>query len=180
MKSKKIILVIMLITCCCISCKRKVSESLQILILNRTDSVIHIQLYPKKTAPKTNDLYPPCEGCGVRHNTEFTIAPSDGIYSKEMMIFYTDNLNMEPYILAEKAFDSIYISTANKDSVIIKFTHENATGYSENIFSENSTWDFEIVEETRHSQLRGYPLRFYQYKFLISKDKIINKKGNNL
>ena len=40
-----------LIICCVISCiEEKVSESLQILIQNRTDDSIHIKLYPKDDA----------------------------------------------------------------------------------------------------------------------------------
>ena len=144
MKAVKSVSIFFLITCCCISCTTIVHETLQIAIQNRTDDNLHITLYPKGDI---GGLYPECEGCGGHRDTQFVLPPNnDGRNDLNDVIFYTVDLEIAPGTLASQAFDSIYIRTANEDSVIIKFTHEKVTGYSENLFSDNSTWDFEVVE----------------------------------
>ena len=175
MKSKKIISIsiigILFIACCCISCKKRESERLEILIQNETDSIIHVKLFPKKIM--TSNIYPMCEGCGGIE-TEFNLhAPNDRLNDNKRTLFLSSDLSVKPYTLATIAFDSIHISLTNKDNVIIKFTHDNITGYSENIFTENSTWDFKIIEGNEQTMFKKNPVRFYQYSFLILKDKII-------
>lgn len=166
-----IVSIFFLITCCCTSCKEIEREELQIIIQNRTDNPIHISLYPKGDI---GGLYPICDGCGGHKTTEFALNPNnnDRYYWNEV-IFTTSDLNIKPYTLAAKVFDSIYISTANKDNVIIKFTHENVIGYSENIFSENSNWDFRMLRWSEPTQFRKNPVKYHQYKFMILEDKII-------
>jgi hypothetical protein len=167
--------IFLLIACCCTSCKEKpVNEELHILIQNRTDSLIHITLYPKAEY-RSGNLYRPSEKGGGYKSPEFSLSPHDdrNWYDWSEVIFVTDDLNIEPYILAVKVFDSIYISSINKDSIIIKFTHENVTGYTENIFSKNSIWNFKIVEDNQHTQFSPNPQKYYCYSFLISEDKII-------
>ncbi len=156
------------------SCKETVTESLDIFVKNRTDSAICIKLYPK-AAYRDGLLYRSSDiGSGFR-DTEFIIPiDDDNMYNWDGQLFESGNLNIEPYALAAEIFDSIYISTANKERVIIKFTHDNVTGYSENIFSEHSTWDFEIVERDM-SDFRKRTNRAYQHRFLILKDKITHK-----
>jgi len=159
---------------CCISCKETVREELQILIQNRTDSSIHITLYPQKTASTTSNLYPVCEGCGGHKSTNLDLYPNnDNLYNWNEVLFYTNDLNIKPHTLASKVFDSIYISSINKDDVIIKFTHKNVTGYSENIFTENSAWDFRVVERDMPDQSKKHPVRSYCYIFVVLEDKIV-------
>ena len=162
------ILLISILACCCISCRCKetVNENLQVLIQNGTESTIHVRLYPKV---KSGQLYPICEGCGSKKMTEFTL------YSPNWneVIFTAGNLDIEPYTLAAKAFDSIYISFTNKNNIIIRFTPETVTGYVENIFTENSTWTFRIEEWNRHTQFCPNPQRDCRYSFIISEDKIL-------
>jgi hypothetical protein len=159
---------------CCISCKEKVRETLQILIQNETDSPIHVTLYPKGDI---GGLYPMCEGCGGYKKTEFTLSPHDdrSYYNWEEVVFYTNDLNIEPYTLASKAFDSIHISLPDKDNVTIKFAHKNVTGYSENIFSENSSWDFRIVDDALPDMGGRNPQKYHSYSFQILEDLIISE-----
>ena len=170
MKTVKYSGIVFLIACCCISCKETIYEKQQIVIQNRTDSLIHITLFPKGTI--IGMTYLPCEGknCGGK-SMEFVLHPNNNEYNDwNEVIFSSCDLKIDPYILASKAFDSIHISTAN---AILKFTHEKVTGYSENIFSENSTWDFDIREGYEETWFSSNPYRNYIYKFLISKDKVI-------
>jgi hypothetical protein len=156
------------------SCKEKVHEELQILIQNDTDSLIHITLYSKDAI---SGLYPVCKGCGGHKTTKYTLSPHDNelSYTWDEVIFLTDDLNMEPYTLVSMAFDSIHISLPDKDSVLIRFTPEKVTGYSENIFAENSTWNFRINEWNAQTQFSKNPQKDHCYSFLISKDKVITE-----
>jgi len=151
------------------SCKEKVTETLQVLIQNRTDGDITVTLYPKKTTT-SGELYPMCEGCGGYKKTKFTLKP-ERYYDWDGVIYYTSDLNMKPYILTSIAFDSIYISTSNQDKVI-KFTHSTVYGYSENPFTENSTWEYYLYEWSRKTNSRSFPEKNHCFIFIISEDKI--------
>ncbi len=155
------ILGIALLVCACK--EEKVQESLQILIQNKTDRVNHVRLFPKGDI---GGLYPICEDCGEHQKTEFDL-PSN---SQRVLFSSYENITIAPYALATETFDSIYITL--KDTVI-KFTHQNVIGYSENIFSENSTWDFKIEEWLQEEMFRKNPQKGYMYRFLIEEDKII-------
>ena len=155
MKIVKYLAVLLLIICCCNSCKER-TEVLHILIQNRTDSIFHVTLYYK----------------GRAHGLKKTLNPNkSGIHVSEETIFVTNDINIAPYDLAVKEFDSIYISTIDNDSIIINFTHENVKGYTENIFSENSSWDFVIVESQLDKPHRSKPMMYNQFRFLILEEK---------
>ena len=152
----------------CISCKKNVSDSedLEISIQNRTADIIGVTLFPKEEYTR-GGFYRMSDFGGGYLLPEFNLSPNnDAWYNWDEVIFVTRDLSIKPYMLASKIFDSIHISL--KDNVTLKFTHENVTGYSENIFSENSTWDFRI--ERRYSK---NPVNIHRYTFAISEDKII-------
>lgn len=155
------------------SCKKKVREELQILIQNKTDTHMEVTLFP--VVETTPTVYPVCKGCGANMNSKFILPPHDGsetIYCDcERMVFSTNDLNIEPYALVRAAFDSIRICLPDKDSVIIRFTPEKVTGYSENIFAENAAWDFRIVEYNLYTSVKNYH-KDYCYGFIISEDNI--------
>jgi len=161
-----------IIACCCISCEPPVSEELHILIQNRTNSPINISLYPNDKYLTPLDGFVATDVGGGGRDTEFTLSPNEGDRIEwSEIIFITRDLNIKPYTLAAKVFDSIHIGTANTDKVI-KFTRENVIGYSENIFSDNSTWDF-IIGGYDRSDFKVRMVKAYQYRFLILEDKII-------
>jgi len=171
---KKLIIILVVISVCT-SCKDKetVREELQILIQNRTDSSIHITLYPKAEY-QSGKLYLQSDiGSGYNHSEYSLWSNNEGYYNWDEVLFVSGDLSIEPHILAAKVFDSIHISSSNKDSVIIKFTHENVTGYSENLFSENSMWEFRMYESTEPDMFNRNPVKSYCYAFLILKDKMI-------
>ncbi|MDR2911046.1 MAG: hypothetical protein LBV47_06750 [Bacteroidales bacterium] len=159
--------------CCCISCKEKVHEILQIVVFNRTDSLLYIKLYPQKTTV-SGGFYPMSDIGGGHKLTEFDLSPGGDAYYDywDGVLFETKDLNIAPYTLAANIFDSIHVGFANNDSVIISFTHNRVTGYSENIFKENSTWDFKISEYTLGDMRSSNPQKAYLYFFQISEDKI--------
>lgn len=149
--------------CLCLSCKEKYSEYLLIDIYhNNTDESIYVTLYPKA---ESNGLY--SFGNGERTETEFYLDSKHG-----KTLYYSKDVNIEPSELAAQIFDSIYVSLSNKDDVIIKFTPNDVTGYVENIFSKNSTWEYSYMKAERDD---GTRVKEHRFTFLILKDKIITK-----
>ena len=168
MKVVKYMVIFFLISCCFTFCGETDRVEVEIFIQNKTDSLLHITLYPTKGESPMDGLYSACEKCGVYLLPEFYLYPNN-----ERLLFLTVDL-VKPYTLLSKAFDSIYISSTNKDSVIIKLTHKEVLGYSENNFTENSTWDLEIEKSNRPTQFKNNPVMEYKYKFLILRDKMTN------
>ena len=166
MKTVNYLSIFLLITCCCSSCEEIVYESLSISIQNRIEDDIHITLYPKNLI--TESSYG--NGSGGKQ-TKFVLYPYERRWNSEWdeVLFLTKDINIEPHILASQVFDSIYICRVNEDDVIMKFTHEKATGYSENLFSETSTWECEIEKWVYEPD----EYTIHVYKFFILKDKII-------
>ncbi len=168
---KKIIIYITTLIVC-FSCKEDVVETLHILIQNKTDSSFHITLYPKE-AYQHEDLYLHSDIGGGYTETEFTLSPnSDGYYDWEEVLFVSNDLNIQPDALTSKVFDSIHISTVNKDK-IISFTPEDVIGYSENIFSGNSNWDYKEIEDEKPTMGGHNPQNYHCYTFLISEDNFV-------
>jgi len=168
MKTLKNAGIIFLIVFCFVACNRP-TNSLQILIQNQTEDTIHVRVFPTGGFWGS---YPMCFGCDRRLSTTFDLCPNTfgqfGLGSR--ILFQSDDLRIKPYVLATQAFDSIHVHLAGR---ILRFTHETVTGYSENLFSENSTWEFKIEEQVYHFQLSSETHRFHTHTFIISDDKII-------
>jgi len=156
----------------CFSCKEKPYETLQILVQNRTETFLYITLYPK-TEYLAGSLYHNSDESGGYTNTEYTLSPNiEGYSDWSEVLFVTGNLDIEPYQLAKTVFDSIYISNEDK-GYTLRFTHDNVTGYQDNLFSESSTWDYEMLEDELPTMFRHNPQIYYCYRFIISEDKIL-------
>ena len=171
-KIYRIIAILMISSCCCISCI-KTYECLPISIRNGTDETIHITVFPQGDTTGFCYLYE--EGSGGCRVSKFDLLPYYGNESNwwNEIIFISHDLDIKPYSLALREFDSIRITTA--DHLII-FNHENVTGYSENIFSENSTWDFQVGESYEYAFTKRKE-KYYHYVYIILEDKIIKKNG---
>ena len=149
----------------CISCKKE-SEELQIIIENRTEYIIHVNLNKGGVL----GLYLASDLGGVHYESIFNLSPNE-----YKTLYTTGNLTIKPYELSAKIFNYIDISAIDND-VIIKFTHDTVTGYSENIFSENSTWDFKIEKSNRNTQFSKNPVKTHCYRFLISEENFVVPK----
>ena len=142
----------------------KVNENLLIVIKNRTDTPVHIQLFPKETN-ESGDLYPMSDSGGPHQAVE-----SDLPLNAEQVLYYSNDLTVKPYTLVSNIFDSIYVRNPNSDIIII-FTHNSVVGYSENIFAENSPWDYNVEEWSKGTR-RNSQVWDYRYTFIIYEEKI--------
>jgi hypothetical protein len=162
---KKFLTLIALISVCMFSCKEDVREELQILIKNEAnDAVFRVSLFPKDDL---TGVYAASDIGGVRLENEFDLP-----YNTERRLFYSGDIQIEPYALFSKIFDSVHISAVNSDVVIIKFTHDTVIGYSENLFTKNTAWNYEIREYNQQTATKKGPVKAHCYRFSILKDKI--------
>ncbi|MDR0436831.1 MAG: hypothetical protein LBH22_00865 [Bacteroidales bacterium] len=156
--------------CIYISCeKTKGGESLRITIENKTDSIIHVKLEPKKL--EGYNLYAPIDWQGGPYYlTEFDLLPGSN-----QMLFRTSDINVEPYELASRAFYNISIYSVDRKTLFIKFSQNNiALGYSEDIFTNNSTWNYELEHSCpKPPRTCKNPGKIHSYTFSILEDKII-------
>ena len=154
------------------SCKSTIPEELQILIKNETDNIIHVSLYANAEYSLGSEYYRDCDFGHRSTFSRFSLCPDNsGLFGLYKGIFTTNNLSTEPHALALRVFDSIHIRLANNDSVIIKFIHEDVIGYSENLFSEDSKWNFEVLNENRPDFAKR-TVNVHKYIFVISENKI--------
>jgi hypothetical protein len=170
-KSKTILISVLFTGMFFTACKQELSESKQIFIQNKTDDFIQVKVFPKaEYLSEGGWMYRVSDrGSGYR-GFEFNLSPRDEWrYEWGEVLFSSGDLNIEPYALAVKVFDSIHISMA--DSIIIKFTPNTVIGYSENIFTENSTWDFRLNEWRKCGNGWCRPIKEHCYIFSIEKEK---------
>lgn len=156
------------------SCKEEVTESLQIVIQNKTDYDLVVKLYPKSEF-LSSSLYRISDIGGGHSETQFTLPPSDNYYEWNEVIYVSYDLNIQPHTLTEKVFDSIFISSEFMDDTIV-FTKENVRGYSENLFEESSFWNYEIWEDYLHDMGGNNPQLYHCYNFSITIDKLLETK----
>ena len=155
-----------------VSCRETKEETLQILIQNETKYTIYVTLFPIGGGTS----YLQCVDCGEgggRRNAEFNL------HSRNTEVFLMAlDVNIRPYTLVSKAFDSIHIMLGNKDSAMIKLTPEEVVGFSENIFSENTIWYLEKVKGDPLPGLQRGSSWLHRYSFVISEDRIIINQQN--
>lgn len=125
-----------LLICLFGSCKEKNSHQLQILLRNDVGSKIKVTLYPKDEF-MAGYYY---DFCSFISGYKITVFDIDA--DKEEIIYITDDLGIEPYVLSALVFDSIHITFNNKFEPGIKFSPAKVTGYPENLFSQNSNWTY--------------------------------------
>jgi len=167
---KYLAVVFMLIVCCCGSCIKEPKSFSHVLIQNRTDNTIRVVMYFKDCHGTVGTGRYSC----LHENVEQRSNKSGGIEWSEVK-YITQDLDIVPHAAVLNTFDSIHIITP--DNVII-FTHDKVTGYSENIFDENSTWYFQAeVNYDKPTYRWQEPSMYYKHIFLILEDKmIINKE----
>lgn len=161
-----IILVLMIVF---VSCKEETNYLMQIKIKNETGSMQTVQLFPK-----SDYLIDNMDGLYMYSdpgNRDYGDKNFDIDQDKSKSIFMTSHINQEPYNLALKIFDSIYIISSNKDKTIMKFYPDTVIGYIENLFDKNSIWSFEKRNYDEPTNFKRNPSESYEYTFVISDKK---------
>ena len=172
MKTIKFFVFFLFITCYCISCTKESRNSSRILIQNRTNNTIRVIMYSKScynTGECKSYYHSDVE---QRSNKSGSVG---GSVEWSEVKYVTRELDIIPHTIVSDKYDSIYIITP--DNIII-FTHDKVTGYTENIFDENSTWDFKMEENhDKPANLWREPIMHYKHIFLILEEKIINNNN---
>lgn len=161
-----IILVLMIIF---VSCKEETNYLMQIKIKNESGNMQTVQLFPKSgyLIDNMDGLYKYSDLGNGDYGDKYFDLDQD----KSKSIFMTSDINQEPYNLALKIFDSIYIISSNEDKTIIKFYPDTVIGYTENLFDNNSIWSYEKRNYDEPTNFKRNPSESYEYTFVISNDK---------
>ena len=149
------------------SCKEKTEYEMDLVLENSTENSITVELFPNSKY-KHDDMYRTSD-IGEGYNfTKFTIFAN----SKEVF-FTSKDINQQPCDLLSNVFDSIHISINNESQYVIKFSKDAVIGYSDNIFTENSIWDYEIINDDRPTQFAKNPVEVHLFTFEVSINKLI-------
>ena len=151
----------------CFSCKKETKHEMSLELRNNTENNITVELFPNSEYKREDDMYHPSDiGSGYRYS-KFTI----NVNSKQN-IFISENINQQPCELLLNVFDSIHISINDGSQHLIQFSKDAVVGYSENIFTDNSIWLYEIKEDSRED-FRPNPIEVHSFTIEISTDKLI-------
>ena len=159
-------LIILVLIIGLISCKKETSYRIQILIKNETDCKQTVQLFPKSDylMKDRNDLYMYSD----LGNGDYGDKDVDIEQDESNSIFITSNLNQEPYDLALKIFDSIYVIPSNENKTIMKFYPDSVIGYTENLFDKNLIWNYKKKNYDEPDNFNRNPVESNDYTFVIS------------
>jgi hypothetical protein len=151
------------------SCEEEKSYRMQILIRNETNSKQTIQLFPKSNYLKDDrdDLYMYSD----LSNGDFGDKDYNIEEGESNSIFISSDYKLEPHELALKVFDSIFIIPFNENKTMMKFYPDSVSGYSENLFNENSIWLYELRNYDEPDNFKQHPVESHDYSFVISTDK---------
>ncbi|HET6558671.1 MAG TPA: hypothetical protein VFG54_15230 [Prolixibacteraceae bacterium] len=158
----KNLLIVMIALMLMASCKKDTTYQMQILIKNNTDNTLKVTLFPR-TKYMDGNLYDSSDIGGGYAQTTFDIESNsqEGLY-------ISGNLNQKPYNLAKEVFDSIRIISDQNETGMMRFSNDQAVGYPDNLFSDQSTWDFEKRNVNLHTQFSAHPVESHDYTFVIS------------
>lgn len=140
-------------------------DQVQILLKNNYNKEMYVTLYPKKEFTQGNLYSFSSIGSGYRETT-FSIEP--GI---EQDLYTTDDLGVKPYVLVSMAFDSIHIALMDLSNPEIKFSADKVIGYSENLYSENSSWINEKQNYHEPAMFHRTTIHSRNYTYNISSSK---------
>ena len=160
-------IILFLLLIALISCKKETRYQMQILIKNETEAKQSIQVFPKSAYLMANNVVWYMNsglGDGDYGKTEFEIDQGDS-----ESLFLSSDVNQKPYELVLRIFDSIYV--IQSDSNIIKFYPDTMVAYTENIFFENTTWEYKKVNSSEKTNFSSQPIEGHNYSFVISLEK---------
>lgn len=148
------------------SCKKETTYTLRIGIDNVTTDELQVKVFPKSEFVN-GDMYK-ASSWDDFSDMEFTLHPNG--YEN---LFESTKLDYEPQILLAEIFDSLTIEISIDTVLIIKFKPDSVENYGSNMFSENSTWTYELLQGSERTNLSSHPFEISDYKFEINQDDII-------
>jgi hypothetical protein len=145
-----------------ISCQDKYTDSqLRILIRNETDSLMTVKLYPKSKYVRFGKY----TFSDMHSRYKDTTFVADSRLGSELYV--TDDISIEPHLLAVKIFDSINISLSS-GKTLMRFSPQRVINYSYNLFSDKSVWVFEKNKFEVVKMWRNNFIESDDYIFIIS------------
>ena len=143
------------------SCKKHADNQLRILIRNGTDSLLTVKLYPKIDNMKIG-RYIYSDIHIVYRDTTFV--PFARLGSE---LYVTQDISIEPHLLAAKIFDSINISLSS-GKILMRFSPQRVVNYSKNLFTDKSAWVYEKNQYELIKMWRDNYIESDDYIFIIT------------
>lgn len=124
------------------SCDKSITE-IRIILKNESKHSLDIELYPKKEYLNGENYRFSKIGSGSQPCT-FTLETYTTKEPVIKVLFTSNDLNLSATDLAQQVFDSIRVVLKSEPSTILLFTHEQARAYSKNLFTDASSWSYEL------------------------------------
>lgn len=156
--------IVFLLICLFFSCEEDTTYQMRILIKNETNSLLIVSVFPKSEY-MSGHLYDFGIGNGYRH-TEIQLE-----IDSEIELFTSEDFKKKPFIMATQVFDSIRIIPFNEIKTEMIFSADTVIGYSENLYSEESVWKYEVRNFDQQTSFKRNPIESHDYIFTISENK---------
>ena len=90
--------------------------------------------------------------------------------TNKQTLYSTSDTSMQANILLFQIFDSIYITVYNNKNRHIRFLPDTAINYSQNPYSTDSVWSYELLVFDANDMSCPNPQRYKSYSFLLKAD----------
>ncbi len=169
MKKKSSFLIFFFLLVAILSCDKETIR-MYIFIENNTNKNIEVILFPKAEYLSTDGNMYCFESNGSGYNPcTFELGYDSLNQITNYHLFISDNIGLSATELLNTVFDSIWVNVpSDGDSVHLSFSPKGASGYIQNMFVEDSAWEYEIVNNEYPTNLRVSYETAHSYTFGIS------------
>jgi hypothetical protein len=119
-----------------------------------------VKLFPKEKYMKTGKY----EYSDINSIFKDTVFVPDARLGTELYI--TDDISMEPHLLAGKIFDSISVRLSS-DTNLLRFSPQGVVNYPRNLFTEKESWSLERNKFEHIKMWRDNYIESEDYIFII-------------
>jgi len=145
-----------------VSCNEETQYRTEIILENNTNYNIDVTVFPKPDYAFHENGYKAWDDDGSYSSNNFIIKANDFNW-----LFVTKNMDIEPYQFINNIFDSIHVVINNEFQTKIIFKPNTVINYPDNPFSEDSQWNFEVVEGDEPDMFHQNPVQSDCYTFII-------------
>ena len=141
---------------------RKETKYMELWIKNDSHNELTVELFPKNEYVINYNLYRSSD----HKNSLRSLRRFKVLTKRDEALFSSVNLDQMPYDLIDKIFDSIFL---NINETTLKFSREKVIGYSENLFTDDSNWEYEV---RYHDHIGWNSAESHVFSFVITEAKL--------
>lgn len=167
--------IIFFLTMLCLSCNKEI-ELTHIVLKNESGTILSVQLFPKSAyLRESSDFYRWSYNNAGSSETAYELG-FDTLNSVTWDLLYLSNdLSIAPCDLLAEVFDSIHVLVPTEsDSLLLRFTPSEVSGYSKNMFTDVSGWKYELNYYDYPTQITNTRETAHEYFFIIREENIVS------